>query len=255
MALVIAIGSGWRITQWANRYQPPRSSGRAARSAARCQRGRRERVHVRAEQSKERRQHGQCDDAGERRDDQPAQGHRTQEAEREHEQRRESSSDRDRAEGDRAPGRLEGRAQRLDPGTVPDELLPVARDEQQAVVDREAETCARDEVEREDRDRGHVVDHSDQCQRDHDREAAGNQRQRSGDDAAKHPQSEQEEQWERDQLRAQEVVLRLGAHLLVRDGGSSDLAWEGRGEALRQRGVVAGTGVERRGDQHEPPVR
>ena len=37
VALAMAIGSGWRITQWANRYQPPRSSGRAARSAARCQ--------------------------------------------------------------------------------------------------------------------------------------------------------------------------------------------------------------------------
>ena len=216
--------------------------------------GRRERVHVRAEQGEERRQHRQRDEAGERRDDQPTQGHRPQKPEGEHEQRRERSCDRDRAEGDRAPGRLEGRAQRFDAGAVPDELLPVTRDEQQAVVDREAEARARHEVEREDGDRRHVVDHADQGQRDHDREAARDQRQRGGDHAPEDPQREQEEQWKRDQLRAQEVVLRLGSHLLVRDGRSSDLAREGRGEAFRDRGVIAGAGVERRGHQHEPAV-
>ena len=114
---------------------------------------RRERVHVRAEQREERRQHGQRDEPGERRDDQAADRHRAQEAEREREQRAEGGGDRDRAERHRAPGRLEGRPQGLDAGAVPHELLAVARDEQQAVVDREPEAGARHEIEREHGDR------------------------------------------------------------------------------------------------------
>ena len=44
------------------------------------------------------------------------------------------------------------------------------------------------------------------------------------------------------------------AHLLVRDGRAADLARQRRGQALRDRGMLARAGVERRGDEHEAPV-
>ena len=130
--------------------------------------GRRECVHPRAEQCEERGQHRQRDEARERSDDQPSDRHRAQEAEREDEQRAERGGDGDRTERDRAAGRLHRHPQRLCARPVAHELLPIARHEQQAVVDREAEPRAGDEVEREDGDRRHAVDDADQREREHD---------------------------------------------------------------------------------------
>ena len=182
------------------------------------------RVDARAEQREERGQHGQCDKAGERRNEQAADRHRAQETEGKGEQRAERGRDGDRAERNRATGGLERRAQCGRPGPMAHELLAVAREQQQAVVDREAEAGACDEVEREDGDRTHVVCDADQRERDDDRDHAGDERQRRRDDASEDQEREQEEERERDQLCPKEVVLRQRAHLLVRDRRAAYLA-------------------------------
>ena len=74
------------------------------------------------------------------------------------------------------------------------------------------------------------------------------------DHAAEDPEREQEEQRERDQLGAKEIVLRLRPHLLVRDGGPADLSRQRGGQALRDGGMLAGACMERRGDEHVAPV-
>src|SRR5581483_3522784 len=184
----------------------------------------RERVDAPAEQREERGHDGQRDQARERRDDQATDRHRAQEREREDEQRPEGGRHGDRAERDRAAGGRDRGPQRIEPGAGPRELLAVARDEQQAVVDREPQAGARHEVEREHRNRSNVVGGAQQRERRRDREDPGGDGQERGDDAAEDPDRERREQRQGDQLGAEEIALGLLLHLLVRDGRSADEA-------------------------------
>ena len=190
----------------------------------------------------------------ERRDDQAADRHRAQE----------------RRAGRRAANRTRPRRSRAlnatvrpavatvvrtasGPSPLALELLTVPRDEQQAVVDREPEPGARDEVEREDRDRRR------RCSRRAEGRAWSRsraRRRRPGAAQRRAPRKTQrassKQQREGDQLRAQEVALRLRAsparsrrpRRRRRRGASA------RG-AVRGRRVSAASAANDAADEHE----
>jgi hypothetical protein len=112
------------------------------------------------------------------------------------------------------------------------ELLAVARDEEQAVVDPEAEADARDDVERVRRDGHRQVEQAQQEQPAEDRERPTDDRQQRGDEAPEHPQRQEEEQRERDALGEREVVLDLPVHLGRRERRAAHRDALDRAEAL-----------------------
>ena len=98
---------------------------------------------------------------------------------------------------------------RLAGGAAGGDLLSVAGDEQQRVVDREPEAEPGGDVEREDRgvDEGrHDPQHEERAD---DRDAANQQRDRGGDDAAEDDQQQQRQQREGDQLGLGQVGFGL----------------------------------------------
>ena len=100
-------------------------------------------VHARAEEDEERGQHGQRDQPGKRPDEPAGDPHRLEKPEREDRHRRDRRAHRDRRERDRPARRRECRAHRIRARPMADKLLPVARDEEQAVVDAESEARPR----------------------------------------------------------------------------------------------------------------
>ena len=151
-ALSAAIGTGRRITKRESRYQKPASVGRRVALGAALEEARRERVDPRAEHAQDRRQDDQRDRGGEQRHQRPADPHRVEEALREDEQRGERRGDGERGEEDRAPRGPHRRPERLPalrpaPGSEvdasPRDLLAVAGDDEEAVVDRQPEAEAR----------------------------------------------------------------------------------------------------------------
>ena len=162
-----------------------------------AQRGRRERINARSQQSEDRRQDDQRDRGGDQRDERPADPHRVEEALRKHEQRRDRTRDGESTEQNgpprcrhRPPHRLEARAGLRD-------LFAVARDDEQAVVDRQPEAQADHKVEREDRYRSQLARNAEHDHRADDRQPADEQRQRGGDQAAEEEQRQEEKDWER----------------------------------------------------------
>ena len=103
------------------------------------------------------------------------------------------------------------------PGPVDGQLLPVARDDEEAPVDRQPEPEPGDEVERVDRERGHLARHAQAEQRARDGDEADERRQHRGDEAAEDQEREQEEERQRDQLGALHVGRDDLVHLLRDD--------------------------------------
>ncbi len=151
------------------------------------------------------------------RDDRAADSHRLQEVEGEDRQRRERERDGRRAVDDGAAGRGHRRDDRLPAGPVALELLPVPREQEQRVVDREAETQADHEVEAEDREAVHLVDPAQDEEGRQHRRHADHHRDHRGTRAAEEHDREQEQERERQQLRAAEVLGDLLPELLVGD--------------------------------------
>ena len=115
------------------------------------------------------------------------------------------------AVSDRAPVRLLGRAARAL------ELLAVARDEQQPVVDGQAEAQRGGDVQREQRrvhDARHHPQHEERAEHRDDPEQ---QRDRRRDDAAEDEQQQDREDREGDHLRPGEIVTRLVVDLVEAD--------------------------------------
>ena len=235
----VAIGIGRFITACESLYHGPSRSARAVRSAARCQR---------AGASELMRGPSTASSAGSAISEtvtatsavaappmpieiRNGSGMTHSEARRER--------DRDRAVGDRAPGRVDRAVQRLWFGAREvsgavrrarqravalrtrlvasdlGELLAISRDDEQAVVDREAEAEADDDVERELRKRVEAVDDPQHEEgRDH-REPADEQRHQRRDDAAEHEQRQDEQDRERETLGLAEVLADLLADLLA----------------------------------------
>ena len=112
--------------------------------------------------------------------------------------------------------------ERLRPVAVLRRLLAPAGDDEERVVDREAETEARDEVEREDRERMHLDRDPQPEEREPDCARADERRQERGHEAAEDPEREQQDERERDQLGAAEVALDRVRHLAGRDRAAAE---------------------------------
>ena len=98
----------------------------------------RQRVDARAQRDEHRGEHDQRDRARGQRDERAADPHRVEETQREHQQRGERPGDRQRAEHDGAPGGLQRAADRRVRVQAARELLAVAGEDEQAVVDAQA---------------------------------------------------------------------------------------------------------------------
>src|SRR5690606_3306897 len=96
-------------------------------------------------------------------------------------------------------------AHRRQPRAGLGDLLAVAGDDEEAVVDRQPEPERRGQVEREDRDRAEFAGQPQDEEGADDRQAADHQRQQRRDEAAEEQQREQEEQREGEQLGLFEV--------------------------------------------------
>ncbi|HEY6778233.1 MAG TPA: hypothetical protein VI122_17135 [Thermoleophilaceae bacterium] len=148
--------------------------GVAFRAAA--EEGGRKSIDARSEQGQDRRQHDQRHRRGDQRDQRPADAHRVQEALGEDEQRRERAGHGQRAEQNRAPRCCHRAPHGLESGARLGDLLAVARDDEQAVVDRQPEPESDHEVEREDRDRAKLAGHAQHQRGADDRQPPDHQR-------------------------------------------------------------------------------
>ena len=138
-------------------------------------------------------------------------GERPQEVLREDEQRRERHGDGEGADGDRPACRLDRPHDRLLDGAPVAQLLPVAGDDEQAVVDGEAEPERGGQVDGVDRDVGQRAHDVQRQERAEHGEHADEQRQRRGEETAEHEHEQQQRDRDGDALRSAEVALdRLG---------------------------------------------
>ena len=103
------------------------------------------------------------------------------------------------------PGGLQGAQQRRVCVGAAGELLAVAGEHEQAVVDPQAEAHAGDEVDGEHRQPRELVDQAQQQEREHDRKAPHEQRQRGRDEPAEHPEGQQQQDREGEHLRPLQV--------------------------------------------------
>ena len=213
-AVTTATAPGRRMTPCASRYQPPALAGRAEASAARRQR-RGASAFTRGPST--------ASTAGSTSSATTAPARLTSIPPMPIERRKPSgktSSEAIAAATVRAlnstvrPAVCSVRAIASRPGPVRGELLAVARHHEQAVVDGQAEAHRRDQVQREDRQLGHVaVDEPHGQEGRDDGQRAHERRHERGDDAAEDPQRQQEEDREGDQLGAREVLGDLRADL------------------------------------------
>jgi hypothetical protein len=217
----------------------PATGGRGARGVLCCPapaRGR-QRVHPRAERRQDRGEDRQRHEARDQRGQHATDPHAVQEPQREDEQRRHRRGDRQRAEEHGSAGGGERALQRGPRPVAERELFAEARQDEQAVVDRQAEAHARHEVEREDRQAGHtLVDAAHEQEGREDREPAHQRRQQRRDEAAEDPQREQEEDREGQHLRLGEVLADAVADLVLQHLGAADerparrVGTDGRGD-------------------------
>jgi len=92
---------------------------------------------------------------------------------------------------------------------MPSDLLAVAVDDEQAVVNRQAEAQPGDHVHREDRHRRHIAREAKNQERPQDREAAHEERKERGDEAPEEDQRQGEQDRKREHLRGSKVAFDL----------------------------------------------
>ena len=102
-------------------------------------------------------------------------------------------------------------------------LLAVARDHEQAVVDRQAEAEPGHEIEREHRDVGKARDDAQGQEGEDDGQAAEQRRQQGGHERAEEQQREQEDEGKGQELGVGEVVADLGVGLGVGERLATEL--------------------------------
>ena len=183
---------------------------------------RRERVDAIAEDDEQGGQGRERDGAGDDRGDRAGDAHRVEEARGEHEQRQHRGGDRQRAEDHGPPGGLERSKQRVAAGAHALDLLAIAREDEERVVDREAEPEPDREVQGEDRQQQALVDDAQAEEGPHDREQADEQRQQRGDGAPEDDERQEEQERERERLGAGEVLGDLVGDLRDRDRVAAD---------------------------------
>ena len=253
--LARATATGRRITPRASRYQPSEPSETAGPRRI-------ESASMRVPSSAQQRGDDEDrDHRGEHRDRGAGDGHRVEEALRHEDQRRHRRGDGEAGEERGAPGGLHGAAVRLARRAAAADLLAVARDHQQRVVDREAEAEPGGDVEREERGVDEARHDPQHEERADDRDAADQQRDRGGDDAAEDEEEQQGQQREGDQLRLGQVLAGLVVGLVeaVREAALGDVERAGVGQRLDPfggdpAGVLDVVGREVAGDRQRLPV-
>ena len=176
-----------------------------------------------AEHGQQGRQHDQGADRGQGDDGDAGVAEGAQEVEREHQQGEQGDGDGGGREQDRAAGGAHGLDQgvgRLAPGA---QLFPVAGDDEQAVVDGQAEAERGGQVEGVDGDVGELGQHPQDQQGADDGEAADGQGQGAGHGAAEHHHQQQQGDGDGDGLGLGQVGLDLLADLTGDLGLAADL--------------------------------
>ena len=213
------------ITNFVERYQNCSSTGFSAGSGrlsnATQQAPDIQRVDPVAEHHDRGRSHHDRRQRGERDGRDPGVGERLQEVHREEHHHRHRQRDGGRGEQHRAAGRGHGPRQRLLAPGAGRELVAVAADHQQGVVDRQRQTHRGGQVQREDRDVGEERGHPQHGEGSEDGHHADRERQRGGEQAAEHPDEYQEAERDDDRLHQQQVVLRLFGDLDVDHRGAA----------------------------------
>ena len=166
-----------------------------------------QRVDSRSEHGEQCRQRHHGDHHGDHEDADAAVGERSQEVQREDQERAQRDRHRDRTEGDGAPGRLD----RADHGLVDrapaGAFLAESTHDEQRVVDGEAEPKGGHEVDREDRDVRELCDGPEHHERAEHRDCTDQQREPGGDHTAEDEQQQQQRERDGDHLRTSQVAL------------------------------------------------
>ena len=149
-------------------------------------------------------------------------GERAQEGEREHQQGGEGGAHGEAAEHDRAPCRLHRPHDRRLRCQPVGHLLPVAGNDEQAVVDRQGQAHGGGQVEGEDRDLGEAGDHPQGEEAAQDRQHPEGEGQRGGHPAPEHQDQQHEGDRNCDELCSPQVGLDLGADLPEHLGEAAD---------------------------------
>ncbi len=182
--------------------------------------------------------------------------HRLRKAQREHGQGGERAGHGGGGEQHRPPCLAEGHADRLAGADPLRELLPKASDQEQRVVDRQAEPEADHQVEREHAQAVELVDPGqDQERAEHGRHPHHERHQGRATPEEHQRQREQERQGQ--ELGVTEILADRARDLLVGDHGTADRHAGGGGERRfgRARHVgVRGAGPDRARDQHMAPI-
>jgi hypothetical protein len=186
-------------------------------------------------------------------------GEGPQEVHGEHEQGRERDGDDQRREGDRATCGLDRAHHRVVRLCPPTHLLPEAGDDEQAVVDGEAEAERRRDVDREDRHVGHLRDREEREEGPEHGQGPDEERQQGGHEGAEDEHQQHEGDRHGDRLRLRQVPLDGRADLPEHLGLAADLDADGAprrhtgerladlGHDLLDRLVLAGDAAEHEG--------
>lgn len=144
----------------------------------------------------------------------PKVGEGPQEVLREEQHRRKGHRDGEGGEEDRASGGAQGGADRRERFGAAGEFLAEAADDEQGVVDGEAEAEGGGEVHREDRHVGELGQAAQHRVRAEDGDDADAERQQGGDRAAEDHHQQHEGDRQGDHLGAQQVLLDGGLHFV-----------------------------------------
>lgn len=126
------------------------------------------------------------------------------------------------AEDDHAADRRGGRHERGLDGIAAFQLLPEAGDQEEAVVDRQPEAQAGDDVDREGVDVDDGGEGVEQQKRRQDREPADQHREQGRDEPPEDEEGEEQEERQGIELDPLQVVLRGLGELIHRDRGAAD---------------------------------
>ena len=170
-----------------------------------------------------------CEQHRHRDDDQPADPDRAGLGERRQGQRRESDHDGQSRGHHSGPRRLNGAYGGVDRCQAAVQLLPEARDDEQRVVDADAQPHHRRDVEHEDGHRLELRGDSDDAEGDRNREDADDDRERRGDERPEGEHQHGERQRQRVLLGLPRILRADGADVVVERGIAGDLDVEAVG--------------------------
>ena len=163
--------------------------------------------HAVAEQRDQRRQQRDRGQHGDRDDDDRPDRHRVSDLRVDQEQPGERDDDGHAGEHDGHPGRAHGRRARLPGVAAGPQLLAVAGEDEQRVVDRDADAEHRGHVRDEDRHLHRLREQVDDRARDRHGRDAERQRQRGGGQRAEDDEQDQQHDRQADELGLLEVAL------------------------------------------------